>query len=269
MYMKTILVAEDEESIREFININLRLAGYNIIEACDGLQAIEKYDEYADDIDIAVLDIMMPGYNGVEVCKHIRSSNSNVGIIFLTAKTQEHDKVNGLISGADDYITKPFIPEVVKVRVNMQLKLHEAARRMSEMNRQLQASVNEQVKQIARVETLYRRVEFSKELLNSSHKDSIILGDFELDLKKHVLFKQGKEIELTQIEYSILECLFSKPKESILRSVFVEKVWGNKYFGDDKVVDVNIRRLRLKVEDDPSNPAHLITVWGKGYTWMI
>lgn len=235
MYMKTILVAEDEESIREFININLRLAGYNIIEACDGLQAIEKYDEYADDIDIAVLDIMMPGYNGVEVCKHIRSSNSNVGIIFLTAKTQEHDKVNGLISGADDYITKPFST----------------------------------VELIARVETLYRRVEFSKELLNSSHKDSIILGDFELDLKKHVLFKQGKEIELTQIEYSILECLFSKPKESILRSVFVEKVWGNKYFGDDKVVDVNIRRLRLKVEDDPSNPAHLITVWGKGYTWMI
>lgn len=233
--MKTILVAEDEESIREFININLRLAGYNIIEASDGLQAIEKYDEYADDIDIAVLDIMMPGYNGVEVCKHIRSSNSNVGIIFLTAKTQEHDKVNGLISGADDYITKPFST----------------------------------VELIARVETLYRRVEFSKELLNSSPKDSIILGDFELDLKKHVLFKQGKEIELTQIEYSILECLFSKPKESILRSVFVEKVWGNKYFGDDKVVDVNIRRLRLKVEDDPSNPAHLITVWGKGYTWMI
>ncbi len=233
--MKTILVAEDEESIREFININLRLAGYDIIEACDGIQAIEKYDANVDDIDIAVLDIMMPVCDGIEVCKHIRSKNSNVGIIFLTAKTQEHDKVSGLISGADDYITKPFST--------------------SEL--------------IARVATLYRRVEFGKDLLNIYPKDSIVLGDFELDLKKHKLYKRGNEIELTQIEYNILECLFSKPEESVLRSVFVEKVWGNKYFGDDKVVDVNIRRLRLKVEDDPSNPVHLITVWGKGYTWMI
>lgn len=233
--MKTILVAEDEESIREFININLRLAGYDIIEACDGIQAVEKYNKYASDIDIAVLDIMMPGCDGVEVCKHIRSRNSNAGIIFLTAKTQEHDKVNALISGADDYITKPFSTAEL----------------------------------VARVDALYRRVEISNTLLNAVPKDSIVLGDFELDLKKHLLYKNGNEIELTQIEYSILECLFTKPEESVLRSVFVEKVWGGKYSGDDKVVDVNIRRLRLKVEDDPSNPTHLITVWGKGYTWMI
>lgn len=233
--MKTILVAEDEESIREFININLRLAGYDIIEACDGIQAVEKYNKYVSDIDIAVLDIMMPGCDGVEVCKHIRSRNSNAGIIFLTAKTQEHDKVNALISGADDYITKPFSTAEL----------------------------------VARVDALYRRVEISNTLLNAAPKDSIVLGDFELDLKKHLLYKNGNEIELTQIEYSILECLFTKPEESVLRSVFVEKVWGGKYSGDDKVVDVNIRRLRLKVEDDPSNPTHLITVWGKGYTWMI
>jgi DNA-binding response OmpR family regulator len=233
--MKTILVAEDEESIREFININLRLAGYNIIEASDGNLAIELYDKNASDIDIAVLDIMMPGCDGVEVCRHIRSNNLNVGIVFLTAKTQEHDKVSGLISGADDYITKPFSTAEL----------------------------------VARVDALYRRVELNKANLNAMSKDSIILGEFELDLKKHTLFKNGNEIELTQIEYSILECFFTNPEESILRSVFVEKVWGNKFYGDDKVVDVNIRRLRLKVEDDASNPTHLITVWGKGYRWMI
>jgi DNA-binding response OmpR family regulator len=178
---------------------------------------------------------MMPGCDGIEVCKNIRSKNDNVGIIFLTAKTQEHDKVNGLLSGADDYITKPFSTTEL----------------------------------IARVEALYRRVQFSKKLIDTTPKDIITLGDFQLDLKKHTLFKKGKEIELTQIEYGILECFFTKPEESVQRSVLVEKVWGGKYYGDDKVVDVNIRRLRLKIEDDPSNPVHLITVWGQGYTWMI
>lgn len=233
--MKTILVAEDESSIREFININLRLAGYDIIEAADGLQAIEKFNENSDIIDIALLDIMMPAYDGIEVCRHIREKSANTGIIFLTAKAQEHDKVNGLISGADDYITKPFSTTEL----------------------------------IARVESLYRRVEFSKNLINTTPKDTITLGEFVLNLKKHTLFKNGEEIELTQIEYNILECFFTKPEESIQRSTLVERVWGDKYYGDDKVVDVNIRRLRLKIEDDPSNPVHLITVWGQGYTWMV
>lgn len=233
--MKTVLIAEDETSIREFININLRLAGFDIIEAFDGEDAIKKYDQHKKAIDIAVLDIMMPGCDGVEVCRHIRNDNQNIGIIFLTAKTQEHDKVSGLISGADDYITKPFSTTEL----------------------------------IARVDALYRRVEFSKNLINATPKDNIVLGEFELDLKKHKLFKSGNEIELTQIEYSILECLFTNPQESVLRTTLVEKVWGNKYCGDDKVVDVNIRRLRVKIEADASNPSHLITVWGKGYTWII
>lgn len=233
--MKTILVAEDESSIREFIAINLRLAGYDIIEASDGLQAIEKFNLNSQDIDIAVLDIMMPGCDGIEVCRHIRSKSANTGIIFLTAKTQEHDKVSGLISGADDYITKPFSTTEL----------------------------------IARVEALYRRVDFSKNLLNTTAKDSIVLGEFELDLKKHIIYKRGVEIELTQVEYHILECFFNKPEQSLDRMYFVDCVWGDKYFGDEKVVDVNIRRLRLKLEDDPSNPAHLITVWGQGYRWLI
>ncbi len=233
--MKTVLVAEDESTIREFITINLRLAGYDIIEASDGHQAVEKFNANNHRIDIAVLDIMMPGLDGIEVCKHIRGKNLHTGIIFLTAKTQEHDKVSGLISGADDYITKPFSTTEL----------------------------------LARVESLYRRVEFTKKLLDTTPRDSIILGEFELDLKKHVLYKRGEEIELTQIEYHILEYFFGKPEVSIERSAFVEYVWGDKYFGDDKVVDVNIRRLRLKIEDDPSNPTHLITVWGQGYRWMI
>ena len=178
---------------------------------------------------------MMPGCDGIEVCRHIRSKNINTGIIFLTAKTQEHDKVSGLVSGADDYITKPFST--------------------SEL--------------IARVEALYRRVEYSKSLLSNTQQDRIVLGEFELDLKKHVIYKNGNEIELTQVEYHILECFFNKPEQSIDRMYLVDCVWGGKYFGDEKVVDVNIRRLRLKLEDDPSSPKHLITVWGQGYRWII
>ena len=233
--MKTILVAEDESSIREFISINLKLAGYEILEASDGLEAVEKFNLNNQTIDIAVLDIMMPGCDGIEVCKHIRSKNPNTGIIFLTAKTQEHDKVSGLVSGADDYITKPFSTTEL----------------------------------IARVEALYRRVNYSKNLLNTTSTDSIVLGEFELDLKKHTIYKSGVEIELTQIEYHILECFFNMPEQSIAREYFVDSVWNGKYFGDEKVVDVNIRRLRLKLEDDPSNPKHLITVWGQGYRWII
>lgn len=231
--MKKILVAEDESSIRKFITINLRLSGYETIEAKDGLDAIEKFDA-DDDIDIAVLDIMMPGCDGIEVCRHIRENNPNTGVIFLTAKTQEHDKVAGLVSGADDYITKPFSTAEL----------------------------------LARVEALFRRVDYSKKLINIAANDAIILGDFKLNLKNHKLYKKDEEIELTQVEYSILECFFNNPDESIERSKLLEIVWGKKYCGDDKVVDVNIRRLRLKIEDDPSSPAHLITVWGQGYRWI-
>lgn len=232
--MKTILVAEDEGAIREFITINLKLGGYEIIEVENGAQAKEKFDEFGDKIDIALLDIMMPECDGVEVCNYIRSKNMNVGIIFLSAKTQEQDKIHGLVNGADDYITKPFST--------------------SEL--------------IARVDALFRRVSYSKKLLSESNNDTITLGDFTLDLKKHVIFKRGKEIELTQIEYHILECFFKNPNTTLPRNVFLEHVWGNEYFGDEKVVDVNIRRLRLKIEDKSSTPEHLLTVWGRGYRWV-
>lgn len=233
--MKTILVAEDESAIREFITINLRLLGFETIEAEDGEDAIEKYDKFSDEIDIALLDIMMPKLDGIEVCNHIRSKDVSTGIIFLTAKTQEQDKIQGLVSGADDYITKPF-------------------------------STTELA---ARVEALYRRVSYSKQLIKDAPKDTIVLGDFSLDLKKHVLIKKGKEIELTQIEYQILEIFFRQPNTTLPRNVFLEGVWGNERSNDDKVVDVNIRRLRLKIEDDSSAPTHLLTVWGRGYRWVV
>lgn len=232
--MRTVLVAEDESSIRDFIVINLKIAGFTAIEAENGGDAIKLYEKNADKIDVAILDVMMPEKNGIEVCSFIRSKNANVGIIFLTAKTQEQDKIDGFRAGADDYVSKPFSP--------------------SEL--------------IARVESLYRRVEYSKELLKSSVADTICLGDYELDLKKHNILYKDKAIELTQIEFQILECFFNQPGTSIDRKYILNKVWGEPYFGDDKVVDVNIRRLRLKLEDNPSDPRHLITVWGQGYCWM-
>ncbi len=233
--MRTILVAEDEVSIREFIILNLKLANYTVLEASNGREAIEIFDSKSSEIDIALLDIMMPEVDGIEVCRHIKMKNPNTGIIFLTAKTQEQDKISGLISGADDYVTKPFST--------------------SEL--------------IARVDALHRRVEYSKGLLDNSSQDSIVLGNFRLDLKKHVLYKNDEKIELTQIEYGILECFFTNPNNSIGRDYILKNAWGENYFGDDKVVDVNIRRLRLKIEEDPSNPEHLITVWGQGYRWII
>lgn len=231
---KTILVAEDESSIRSFITVNMTAAGYDVFEAADGTEAIEIFDKNPGIIDVVILDIMMPGYDGFEVCRQIRSKSPETGIIFLSAKTQEADKINGLSLGADDYITKPF-------------------------------STTELT---ARAESLYRRVEYSRNLIKNAPKDRIRLGDYELDLKSHTIFYLGKEIELTQIEFQILNCFFSSPNKSIDRNFILKKVWGEPYFGDDKVVDVNIRRLRLKLEKDPSNPEHLITVWGQGYRWI-
>lgn len=232
--MRTVLIAEDESSIRDFITVNLKIAGYTILEAIDGLQAIEIFEKNSHLIDIVLLDIMMPGCDGFEVCRKIRECSADTGVIFLSAKTLEEDKISGLTLGADDYITKPFsIAEL-----------------------------------LVRIDALYRRVEYSRNLLNSVTKDVIILGEFELDLKKHHVLKRKQPIELTQIEFQILECFFNSPNKSIDRNTILEKVWGDPYYGDDKVVDVNVRRLRLKLEDDPSNPEHLITVWGQGYRWV-
>ncbi len=232
--MKTILVAEDESSIRSFITINLEAAGYNVIEADNGRKAIDIFSDCSDTIDIALLDVMMPELDGFEVSRKIREITAETGIIFLSAKTQEEDKITGFQSGADDYITKPFSTTELLARIN----------------------------------SLYRRIEHSRNLLKNAPKDTITLGEYELNLKNHSVSHNGKQIELTHTEFQLLEVFFSMPNKSIDRNSILKKVWGEPYYGDDKVVDVNIRRLRLKLEDDPSSPKHLITVWGQGYSWV-
>ena len=151
----------------------------------------------------------------------------------LTARTQEMDKISGLMLGADDYITKPFSPTEL----------------------------------LARVDSLYRRVEMHTAKLEPKAADDITLGEFSLNLRRRTLLKNGKNIELTQVEFQMIEYFFINPDTALDRTDILNKVWGTNYFGEEKIVDVNIRRLRMKVEDDPSQPRHLVTVWGMGYKW--
>ncbi|MBE6782438.1 MAG: response regulator transcription factor [Ruminococcaceae bacterium] len=232
--MKKVLVAEDEASIREFIVINLQRSGYEVSQADNGRAALEAYEAADGDFDVVLLDIMMPEMDGLEVCKRLRSMSQTVGIIMLTAKTQEIDRVTGLLVGADDYVTKPFSP--------------------SEL--------------MARVDAIYRRVEMNKNR-SEPQKSVVELGEFVLNLRDHTLKKNGVPIELTQVEFQIIEYFFTNDGAALSRTDILNRVWGKKYFGEEKVVDVNIRRLRMKVEDEPSNPKHLVTVWGLGYKWII
>ena len=233
--MKYVLIAEDESSIRDFVVINLKRSGYEVIEATNGEEAISKFDEYSNLIDIVILDIMMPVVDGLEVCKYIRTKSSRIGIIMLTARTQEMDKVTGLMVGADDYVTKPFSP--------------------SEL--------------MARIDAIYRRVSLTTEKDNDmSSNNSISLNEFVLDLRSHTLTKNGVPVELTQVEFQIIEYFFSNPNVALERNSILKFVWGDTYYGDEKVVDVNIHRLRNKIEDEPSQPKHLTTVWGMGYKWI-
>ncbi len=229
--MKQILVCEDEDAIRDFIVINLKRSGYNTIDVSNGEDALKVFNDSSENFDIILLDIMMPGMDGFEVCRQIRKIDENVGIIMLTAKTQEMDKVRGLMLGADDYIAKPFSP--------------------SEL--------------IARVDAIHRRVNM---LSNSSKKVEIIRsGPFEFNTKSRVLTKNDNVIELTQVEYQLMNLFLKNPDVALERMQILHKIWGKDYFGDVKIVDVNIRRLRMKIEDDPSLPTFIQTVWGYGYKW--
>lgn len=234
--MKKILIAEDETAIREFIVINLRRSGYDVVEAANGRIAIDKYNECDGDFDVALLDIMMPEVDGLEVCKYLRQKSSTIGIIMLTAKSQEMDKVTGLLVGADDYVIKPFSP--------------------SEL--------------MARVDAIYRRVSVNKEFSdkNKGPGDILTSGEFTLNMRTRSLNKNGEEIELTQVEFQIMEYVMRNPDVPLSRLDILEYVWGTDYYGDEKVVDVNIRRLRMKIEEDSSAPEHLLTVWGLGYKWI-
>ena len=231
--MKKILVVEDEVAIREFEVINLKRVGYDTVEAGNGEDALRLYEEQKD-FDIALLDISMPGMDGLTLCRELRSRSPSLGIIMLTARTQEIDKVSGLMLGADDYITKPFSP--------------------SEL--------------LARVDSLYRRVDVGRSAgEKKAAGDEIVLGEFRLNTRRRTLSKNGKNIELTQVEFQIIEYFFTNPDTALDRIDILNRVWGEAFYGEEKIVDVNIRRLRIKIEDDPSNPKHLLTVWGMGYKW--
>ncbi len=233
--MKRILIVEDEVAIREFEAINLTRVGYEITEAGSGEEALDIYDNDLKGFDIALLDISMPGMDGFTLCKELRKRSDTLGIIMLTARTQEMDKISGLMLGADDYITKPFSPTEL----------------------------------LARVDSLYRRVEMQSRAVPAPVSDDITLGDFTLNLRRRTLLKNGVNIELTQVEFQMVEYFFTNPDVALDRTDILTKVWGTNYFGEEKIVDVNIRRLRKKVEEDPSNPKHLITVWGMGYKWAV
>ena len=226
--MKKVLVLEDEANIRSFVVINLKRAGYEAIEAGTGEEALSQLRRNPD-IKVALLDIMLPDMDGFEVCRRIRASNSQIGIILLTARTQEMDKVTGLMTGADDYVTKPFSPAELT----------------------------------ARIDALYRRAG------GGAVEDSgeISQPPFLLNTRNRTLEKNGQRVTLTQVEYSIVKLFMEKPGQALSREEILDAVWGRDYFGELKIVDVNIRRLRIKIEDDPQNPSFITTVWGYGYKW--
>ena len=225
--MKKVLVLEDEASIRSFIVINLQRAGYEVVEAECGEEALQKLQENPD-TKLCLLDIMLPDIDGFEVCRRIRMSNAQVGIIMLTARTQEMDKVTGLMTGADDYVTKPFSPAEL----------------------------------LARVDALYRRIGGSE-----NTEDVLSSGPFVLHLRSRTLDKNSDHIRLTQTEFAIMKLFMENPGRALSREEILHAVWGADYNGEVKIVDVNIRRLRIKIEDDATEPEYITTVWGYGYKW--
>lgn len=229
--MKRVLIVEDKVAIREFETINLQRVGYETVEAGSGEEALDIYDNDLEGFDIALLDVMMPGMDGFTLCKELRKRSDSLGIIMLTAKSQEMDKISGLMIGADDYVTKPFSPTEL----------------------------------LARVDSLYRRV--SKPIATPAPSTELRSGEFILDLRRRTLLKDGKNIELTQVEFQIMEYFITNPDIPLGRHDILVKVWGDSYCGEEKIVDVNIRRLRMKIETDPSDPKYIVTVWGKGYKW--
>ena len=231
--MKRVLVVEDEASIREMVALNLKMAGWEVVEAPSAERALELM-HHGEECDAALLDIMLPGMDGLSLCETIRRENNEIGIIIVSAKGQESDKIRGLSIGADDYITKPF-------------------------------SVSELV---ARLEALTRRIKRGGVPAKpAEEQEQLISGPFVLDEKSRMLYKNGTAIDLTQVEFQIMELFFRNPGTALVREKILEGVWGQNYFGDVKIVDVNIRRLRMKIEDEPSSPQHILTVWGYGYRW--
>ena len=226
--MKKVLILEDEVSIRSFVVINLKRAGYEVVEAGTGEEALELLKTNPD-VGVAILDIMLPGIDGFEVCRSILATDKKIVIIMLTARSQEMDKITGLMTGADDYMTKPFSPAELT----------------------------------ARIDALYRRIDNDA----SSNQIELKHGPFILNTRNRTLDKDSRRIKLTQVEYAIMKLFMQNPGRALSREDILAAVWGRDYDGELKIVDVNIRRLRIKIEDDTANPTYITTVWGFGYKW--
>jgi DNA-binding response OmpR family regulator len=223
-----VLVVEDEDSIRSFIRLNLEMAGYSVKEAASGEDAKDMVVDFRP--RVIVLDIMLPGIDGLEVCRYIRDVSPECYIVMLTAKGQDTDKILGLELGADDYMVKPFNPFEL----------------------------------IARIKALLRRSQDT-----DIDKNAYRFKALHLDVKGNRLFKDGSEIELTPIEYALLKLFMENPGKVLKRDELLNEVWGRDYFGDTKTLDVHIRRLREKIESRPSEPEFIKTVWGSGYRWQV
>jgi DNA-binding response OmpR family regulator len=222
-----ILTVEDDERIRTAVKLALEDEGWSVEEAEDGEAALEAFGRRP--ADVVLIDIMLPGIDGFEVCRSIRRA-SDVPIVMVTARADTHDVVAGLEAGADDYLTKPFAPKELS----------------------------------ARIRALLRRARASDP--GGSH---LRFGDLEIIPDEGVVRKAGREVHLTKTEFRLLVELASSPGRVFSREVLLERVWGYGYFGDGRLVDVHVRRLRTKVENDPANPRHVVTVRGLGYKLQV
>lgn len=227
-----ILLVEDEAPIRMFTKINLENEGFQIIEAESGEIGVDL--ARSEHPDIVVLDLMLPGMSGYEVCSILRSEMPHIGIIMLTAKSQEIDRILGLEKGTDDYMIKPFNP-------------HEL---------------------VLRVRSLIRRLKLNEETANPMESSpSLTDGPFTLDLYARTFSKNGDPIDLTPTELAIIKMFMTHPGKALSREEILHHAWGEDYRGESKIVDVNVRRIRAKIEDNAAKPAYLETVWGVGYRW--
>ena len=223
--MTRILIIEDEESYREAISFMLQREGYEVLEAADGTSGLIEFER--EGADLVLLDLMMPGMSGTEVCKKIRQQ-SNVPVIMVTARDSEIDKVVGLEIGADDYVTKPF------------------------SHREL----------VARIRAVLRRgneTELNPEVME--------VGDVRMDIDRHEVTVANKPVKLALKEFELLELLLRNAGRVMTRNQLIDRVWGMDYVGDTKTLDVHVKRLRSKIEEDPSNPVNLVTVRGLGYKY--
>lgn len=224
--MTRVLIVEDEQSLREPLVYLLKKEGFDTVEAADGNEAIQIFDK--GDIDLVLLDLMLPGISGNEVCRIIRQS-SQVPIIMLTAKDSEIDKVVGLEIGADDYVTKPYSTRELLARMKAVLRRHTDAAPVSET------------------------------------PGIIEVGSVRMDVDRHIVEVHGEKVSMPLKEFELLELLLENANRVLTRGQIIDRVWGSNYFGDTKTLDVHIKRIRSKIEDDPARPVHLLTVRGLGY----